>query len=70
MITGCCKGENVGKSVIKFSGDRIELAKQYIEYYGVQDAMSWKKFEGTELEGVKLFYSTKLYDNSMNKKLF
>jgi hypothetical protein len=70
MITGVCKGENVSKSVIKFTGDRTILAQEYLKYYGVEDSMSWKKFKGTELEGTKLFYNQRLYDNTLNQKLF
>lgn len=71
MITGVVKNESyTSKSVISFTGDRTILAQEYLKYYGVEDSMNWKKFKNTALEGTKLFYNQKLYDNSLNQKLF
>lgn len=70
MITGIVKNEYNSKSVIGFSGDRERLAEEMIRYYGVQDYMSYRRFKDTELQGVKLFYSPRGYDDNLNKTLF
>lgn len=57
MVTGIAKDEHVGKSVIGFTGDREPLAKEMIDYYGVGDSMTYRRFKNTELQGVKIFYN-------------
>lgn len=70
IITGMVKNEYNSKSVIGFTGDRELLAEEMIRYYGVQDYMTYRRFKDTEMQGVKLFYSPKGYDDSLNKTLF
>ena len=70
VITGMVKNEYNSKSVIGFTGDREALAEELISYYGVQDYMSYRRFKDTEMQGVKIFYSPKGYDEQLNKKLF
>ena len=60
MITGIVKDEFVGgRSVIGYTGDREALAQQYIDYYGVSEVMSYRRFKDTELQGVKIFYDSR-----------
>ena len=70
MITGIVKNEYNSKSVIGFAGDREALAEEMIRYYGVGDSMSYRRFKDTELQGVKIFYSTRGYDDALLEKLF
>ena len=70
VITGMVKNEYNSKSVIGFTGDRESLAAEMIHYYGVEDLMSYRRFKDTEMQGVKIFYSPKGYDEKMNEKLF
>lgn len=70
MITGIVKNEYNSKSVIGFGGDREALADEMIRYYGVQDYMSYRRFKDTEMQGVKIFYSTRGYDDERLKTLF
>ncbi|MBR2265470.1 MAG: hypothetical protein IJ882_02165 [Paludibacteraceae bacterium] len=70
IITEIVKDEYHSKSVIAFAGDRESLAAEMIAYYGVQDYMSYRRFKDTELQGVKIFYSTRGYDEKRNEKLF
>ena len=59
MITGIVKDENNSKSVIGYTGDREQLAKEYLRYYGVEDVMTYRRFKDTEMQGVKIFYNAK-----------
>ena len=70
IITEIVKDEYHSKSVIAFAGDREALAEEMIAYYGVQDYMSYRRFKDTELQGVKIFYNTRGYDEERNKRLF
>ena len=70
MITGIVKNEYNSKSVIGFAGDREALAEEMIRYYGVGDSMSYRRFKDTELQGVKIFYSKRGYDDALLEKLF
>lgn len=69
-ITGMVKNEYNSKSVIGFTGDREALAEEMIHYYGVEDRMSWRRFKDTEMQGVKIFYSPRGYDNTLLESLF
>lgn len=70
MVTGVVKNEYNSRSVIAYGGDREALAQNYLDYYGVGDVMSYRKFKNTELQGVKIFYSSSNYDETANLKLF
>lgn len=70
IITGIVKNEYNSKSVIGFTGDREAVAADMIRYYGVEDLMSYRRFKDTEMQGVKIFYSTRGYNEERNKKLF
>lgn len=71
IITGIVKNEYNSKSVICFSGDREQLAEEYLRYYGVEEQMNYRRFKDTELQGVKIFYKTGNYKEiNCTEKLF
>lgn len=59
VITGIVKDEYNSKSVIGFKGDREVLAAEYINYYKVQDSMTFRRFKDTAMQGVKIFFNSR-----------